>query len=73
MYDIAGDQRTQAHLLQWGHWEDILRACAEIQSTAVAVREGHNRHDWALLRGSLLVILLDEGDGGGTMRSPMGP
>ena len=68
-----GDQRTPAHLLQRGHVEDIVRACAVIQSAVAAIRGGHDHHGRALLSGSLLVTLLGQGDGGGTMHSPKGP
>ena len=69
----TGDQRTQAHLLQWSHGENILRPRAVIQSVTATIRGGRNHHGRVLLTRSLLVTLLGQGDEGGAMRSPMGP
>ena len=50
-----------------------MQARAEIQSAAAAIGGGRYRYGRTLLSGSLLVILVDQLDGGGAMRSPMGP
>ena len=70
---VEEDRRMPSHLLQWGHREDILQARAVIRSAVASIGCSHDCHGRVVLSGRLLVTLLGQSDGGGTMRSPVVP
>jgi hypothetical protein len=40
--------------------KDTPRVCAQIQSAATSVTDGHNCHSWVLLGVNMLVVVVDK-------------